>query len=100
MKIGVTVPIYISNPERRFLDLTTRSIISAEHEIVWMPCENYVHPVFKPLAYAFDRMPYEIRILHPIGKQSVSQAWNLLANLKSCPENENISENPISHASW
>ena len=144
MKIGVTAPIYISNPERRFLDLTTRSIISAEHEIVWMPCENYVHPVFTPLVYAFDHVPDEIRILHPIGKQSVSQAWNLgieegntagcdyilvintdiifksnaidrlvdfavnhpeavmwtgsecadLANLKSCPENENYSENP------
>jgi hypothetical protein len=145
MKIGITAPIYISNIEhKRYLDLTTKSIISAVHDIVWMPCENYVLSVFKPLTYVFDHVPNEIKILHPIGQQSVSQAWNLgieegntagcdyilvintdiifksntidrlvgfavnhpeavmwtgsecadLANLSSCPENENYTENP------
>jgi GT2 family glycosyltransferase len=78
MKIGITAPIYVSNIEhKKYLDLTTRSIISVEHDIVWIPCENYVHPVFMPLVYAFNHTPIEIRLLRPIGKQSVSQAWNL-----------------------
>jgi GT2 family glycosyltransferase len=145
MKIGITAPVYVSNEEhKRYLDLTTRSIVSAKHEIVWMPCENYVQSTFKPIVYAFQQVPSEIRILHPIGNQSVSKAWNLgieegktarcdfilvintdivfksnaidrlvdfainhseavlwtgtecedLANLESCLENENITENP------
>ena len=78
MKIGVTAPVYVSNEEhKKYLDLTTKSIVSAEHHIIWIPCENYIDPVFKPLVYAFDHVPSETRILHPIGKQSVSQAWNL-----------------------
>jgi hypothetical protein len=78
MKIGVTAPVYVSNVEHKtYLDLTTKSIVSAKHEIVWMPCENYVNPAFKPLAYVFDHVLRETRILHPVGKQSVSQAWNL-----------------------
>ncbi|HLN88960.1 MAG TPA: hypothetical protein VK253_02735 [Candidatus Binatia bacterium] len=145
MKIGVTAPVYISNAEhKKYLDLTTRSIFSAKHEIVWIPCENYVDPAFSPLVYVFKQKPLEIRALHPTGKQSVSHAWNLgieegksaecdyilvintdivfksnaidrvvdfamkhpeavmwtgtecedLATLESCPENENITENP------
>ena len=145
MKIGVTAPVYVSNEEhKRILDLTTKSIVSAKHEIIWMPCENFVNPALAPLAYVFDQKPSEIRILYPTGKQSVSQAWNFgikegkaagcdyilvintdivfknnaidrlvdfainhpeavmwtgtqcedLATLSTCPENENITENP------
>jgi hypothetical protein len=78
MKIGVTAPVYVSNQEhKKYLDLTTKSIVSSKHEILWMPCENYVNPAFTPLIYLFDRTPNETRILHPERKQSVSHAWNL-----------------------
>jgi GT2 family glycosyltransferase len=78
MKIGVTAPVYVSNEEhKKYLDLTTKSIVSTKHEIVWMPCENYVNPTFKPLYYVFDHVPSEMRVLQPDGKQSVSHAWNL-----------------------
>ena len=78
MKVGVTAPVYVSNEEhKKYLDLTTKSIVSSKHEIVWIPCENYVNPAFKPLTYVFDHAPSETRILHPDGKQSVSHAWNL-----------------------
>ena len=77
MRIAITAPIYISNSQhKRYLDLTTRSITSANHSIVWLPCENFVHPAFKPLVYSFKREPSEIKILYPTGQQSVAQAWN------------------------
>jgi hypothetical protein len=146
MRIAITAPIYVTNPEhKRYLDLTTKSIFSAKHDIVWLPCENYVHPDFTPLAYTFDHEPDEIKVLYPTGQQSVSQAWNKgieegskagcdyilvinidivfksnaidrlvdfaenhpeavlwtmsecvdLANLESCPEDENFSEHPV-----
>ncbi len=78
MKICVTAPVYVSNEEhKKYLDLTTKSIVSAKHSIVWIPCENYVNLAFKPLSYVFDHIPNEIRVLQPDGKQSVSHAWNL-----------------------
>ncbi len=78
MKIGVTAPVYVNNEEhKKYLDLTTKSIVSSKHEIVWVPCENYVNPTFQPLVYVFGHPPSETRILNPEGKQSVSHAWNL-----------------------
>ena len=78
MKIGVTAPVYVTNQEhRRYLDQTTKSIISEKHTIVWIPCENYVNPAFEPLTYVFTQTPLESRVLHSTGQQSVSQAWNL-----------------------
>ncbi len=76
MKIGMTAPVYVSNNEhKKYLDLTTKSIVS-KHSIVWVPCENCVNPVVAPLTYIFNQTPLEIKVLHPIGQQSVSQAWN------------------------
>lgn len=77
MKIAITASIYITNQEHKsYLNLTTKSIVSANHNIVWLPCENYVNPVFAPLTYTFNQELNEIRVLYPTGQQSVSQAWN------------------------
>lgn len=77
MKIAITAAIYVTNQEhKRYLDLTTKSIISANHDVVWLPCENYVKPDFAPLTYLFNKEPIEVKVLHPTGQQSVAQAWN------------------------
>ena len=77
MKIALTAAIYVTNQEhKKYLDLTTKSIFSKKHKIVWLPCENYVNPVFAPLTYAFNQDLEGIKVLHPTGQQSVSQAWN------------------------
>ena len=78
MRIGITAPIYLTNAEhKRFLDLTTRSIVSEDHDIVFIPVENYVHPDMLPLDYAFDHEPESVHILKNEGQQSVAKAWNL-----------------------
>ena len=78
MKIGITSPIYVKNEEhKRYLDLTTRSIVSTEHDIVWIPVENYIDSSLVPLSYTFDHEPDQISIVKPQGQQSVSKAWNL-----------------------
>ena len=67
----------LANEEhKKYLDLTTKSIASKNHEIIWLPCENYISPAFAPLNYVFSQKPAEIRVLHPTGQQSVAQAWN------------------------
>jgi GT2 family glycosyltransferase len=77
MKIAITASIYVTNQEhKKYLDLTTKSIVSAKHNIVWVPCENYVNPVFSPLTYTFNQEPDKIKVLYSTGQQSVSQAWN------------------------
>ena len=77
MKIALTAPIYITNKEHiKYLNLTTKSIVSSKHEIVWLPCENYVAPELKPLSYIFMHEPSQVKVLHPDGQQSVSKAWN------------------------
>jgi len=77
MRIAITAPIYITNPaHKKYLDLTTKSITSTNHNIVWVPCENYVYPILTPLVYFFNHEPDEIKVLHPTGQQSVSNAWN------------------------
>jgi hypothetical protein len=78
MKIALTAAIYVTNPEhKKYLDLTTKSVISKNHKIVWLPCENCVNPIFAPLTYTFSQEPEEIRVLYPMGQQSVSKAWNI-----------------------
>ena len=78
MRLAITAPIYVANEEhKKYLDLTTKSIVSADNKIVWLPCENYVNPVFTPLNYRFRQKPNEIRVLHPKDLRSVAQAWNM-----------------------
>jgi hypothetical protein len=77
MKIALTAAIYVTNEEhKKYLDLTTKSVFSKNHKIVWLPCENYVNPIFASLIYTFNQAPEEIKVLHSTGSQSVSQAWN------------------------
>jgi hypothetical protein len=77
MKIAITAPVYVANEEhKKYLDLTTKSIHSQKHQIVWLPCENYVNEKFSPLKYLFTQQPIESQVLYPVGKQSVAQAWN------------------------
>ncbi len=77
MRIAVTAAVYVTNAEhKKYLDLTTKSIASANHRIVWFPCENYVNPLFAPLTYLFNKEHIETRVLHPSGQQSVAKAWN------------------------
>lgn len=77
MKIVITAAIYVTNQEhKKYLDLTTKSIVSKNHHIFWVPCENYVSPVLGPLTYIFNQAPDGIKVLHSTGQQSVSQAWN------------------------
>lgn len=77
MKIGITAPVFINNAEHlRYLDLTTKSIISLEHDIVWIPVENYVNPEFRPLAYSFDHVPEDIVIIQGRQPQCAAKAWN------------------------
>ncbi|MCL4429743.1 MAG: hypothetical protein M1167_03215 [Chloroflexi bacterium] len=78
MKLAVTAAIYVSNKEhKKYLDITTKSIMSADHHIVWLPCENYVNQGFAPLSYVFTNQPDEVKALNPPGQQSVAQAWNM-----------------------
>ena len=78
MRLAITAPVYVANEEhKKYLDLTTKSIVSAKHQIIWMPCENYLNPIFAPIRYVFIQEPKEIRVLHPKGQQSVAKAWNM-----------------------
>jgi len=78
MNIAITAPVFIKNNEhKRYLDLTTKSIISRDHDIYWIPVENFVEPSLLPLSYTFDHEPELISIVKPQGEQSVSKAWNL-----------------------
>ena len=77
MKIALTAAIYVANEEhKKYLNLTTKSVFSKNHTVVWLPCENYVNPTFAPLTYVFNQILEETKVLHPTGPQSVSQAWN------------------------
>ena len=78
MKLAVTAAIYVANSEhKRYLDMATKSIISKNHEFVWVPCENYVVPAFEPLSYVFSQSPQKTELLKPKGQQSVAKAWNV-----------------------
>jgi hypothetical protein len=74
MRIAVTAPIYVANRAHlEYLHLTTKSIATAKHDIIWLPCENHVGPEFLPLAYQFDQPLRESRVLRPGGTGSVSR---------------------------
>jgi len=77
MKIAITAPVYVANEEhKKYLDLTTKSIHSQKHQIIWLPCENYVNRNLAPIEYLFTQQPIKTTILHPVGRQSIAQAWN------------------------
>ncbi|MGE5533743.1 MAG: hypothetical protein ACM3UN_05285, partial [Bacillota bacterium] len=77
MKIAITAAIYVANIEhKRYLDITTKSIRSENHDFVWVPSENYISPAFEPLTYVFSQNPQKIEVLKPAGQQSVAKAWN------------------------
>lgn len=77
MKIGITCPVFIKNSEhKRYLDLTTKSIISLDHDIVFIPVENYIAPEFRPLSYMFDHEPESVVPIAGRQPQCVSKAWN------------------------
>jgi GT2 family glycosyltransferase len=78
MKVAITAPVFIKNSEhQRFLDLTTRSFISRDHDIVWIPVENYIAPDFRPLDYAFLHPPESVQLISGGDVQSVAKGWNL-----------------------
>jgi GT2 family glycosyltransferase len=77
MKIALTAAVYVTKQEhKRYLDQTTKSVASKNHNIVWLPCENYVKPDFAPLTYVFNQEPAGVKVLHPTIQQSVASAWN------------------------
>jgi GT2 family glycosyltransferase len=77
MKIGITAPVFIKNTEhKRFLDLTTKSLISVDHDLVWIPVENFVEPGLLPIAYSFDHEPESIHVVKGRQPQGVAKAWN------------------------
>ena len=78
MKIGITSPVYLTNDtHKKYLDLMTRSIVSTDHDIVYIPVENYVTPEIIPLMYTFNHTPELIDIVKVTSKQSVAKAWNI-----------------------
>ncbi len=77
MKIAITSPIFIKNEEhKKYVDMTTKSIVSANHDIVWIPVENQISSQFVPYAYQFDHAPEDIAVLKGRIPQSVARAWN------------------------
>jgi GT2 family glycosyltransferase len=82
MKIAITTPVFVKNEQHKhYLDLTTKSIVSRDHDIVFIPVENYIAPQLRPLDYVFVNEPEAIQIVKPEGQQSVSKAWNLGINM-------------------
>lgn len=76
MKIGITCPVYINNAQHlHYLDLTTRSIISKDHDLVFIPVDRVVNPEFYPIAYRFDHEPEKI-VPREQPTNCVAQAWN------------------------
>ena len=79
MRIAITCPVFITTQAHKdFLDLCTRSIKSLKHEIVFIPIENYVAPVFRPMDYAFTagHEPSITSIEDGRQPQGVAKAWN------------------------
>ena len=77
MKIAITCPVYLKNVEhRKYLHMTTNSIISRDHDVVFIPVENYVDNALLPLMYNFTHEPELIDIVKGGNPQSVASAWN------------------------
>lgn len=78
MRIAITAPVFLTNQEHhKYLDLTTESFFSKNHDIVFIPVENFVQPALFPLMYKFKSQPESTHIVKPEGEQSVAKAWNL-----------------------
>lgn len=79
MKIAITAPVFVKNQEHlKYLKMTTESLVSRDHDLVWIPVENYIAPEFFPIAYYFVQQPEEIiTIVTNSNNQSVSRAWNM-----------------------
>lgn len=88
MRIGITAPIFVKNPEhRKYFNLTTDSIVSKEHDIVFIGVENFVDHSMIPLDYHFNHEPLETYVLQGRSPQSVAGAWNIGIEMgirKSC----------------
>lgn len=78
MRIGITAPIYINNDQHvKYLNLTTNSLYSKDHDLQWFPVENWIAPQYRPLPYAFTHNTDKIEIIKAKEYQSVASAWNL-----------------------
>jgi GT2 family glycosyltransferase len=78
MKIGVTSPLYINNDNHlEFVHRTTKSIKSQQHQVVWLPVENFVAGHYRPLQYQFVQQPNETYIQEGGDPQGVAKGWNL-----------------------
>lgn len=77
MKIAITTPVFVNNQEHKnYLDLTTKSIVSLDHDIVFIPVENFVTPELLPLSYSFDHVMDQVVPVKGREPQGVSKAWN------------------------
>jgi predicted glycosyltransferase involved in capsule biosynthesis len=76
MKVAVVLPIYLNNwLHQQFISYTVRSIKSKENNLVFIPVENFVAPIFLPTLYPTNEGIETVKIP---GKQpqSVARAWN------------------------
>lgn len=77
MKIGITCPVFVKNQEHlKYLNLTTKSFFSMDHDLVFIPVENYIQDDFRPIPYSFVSEPESVVILKGKEPQSVAAAWN------------------------
>lgn len=77
MKIAITFPVFVRTEEhRKFLNQTTRSFISVDHDLVVIPVENLIEARYKPYAYEFNHEPDKLIPIQPLKEQSVAHAWN------------------------
>src|SRR5581483_1288038 len=78
MRIGITCPVFITNEEhRKYLNMFTNSIVSLDHDIVFIPVENFIEPALLPQMYYFIHEPESIHITKGKEPQSVAAAWNI-----------------------
>jgi len=76
MKIAVTTPVYLKNHlHYQYLHWTVKSISSKEHQIVFIPIENYIDSKFSDLHYPIKE---SIELVRVKGRepQSVTKGWN------------------------
>lgn len=77
MRIGITIPVFIRNDEHRnCLAFTTKSLVSLDHDLVFIPVENYIAPEYLPFAYSFDHVMDHVEIVKGRQPQGVAKGWN------------------------
>lgn len=77
MRIAITTPIFVRNDEHRnVLNFMTKSLVSLDHDLVFIPVENYIAPQYLPLPYQFMHAMEEVVITKGRQPQGVSKAWN------------------------